>query len=182
MNEVPTVREMMVKVTASVSPDSPVYEALDTLVAKKLAGIPVIDAQGRLAGFLTEKDCLRLQGNSHQYNMTGCHVRDIMSEIKQKLHPEMDLLTAITQFLSCNFATLPVLEGDKLVGSITRHNVLKTIQAMHKERGQHIREDKKAIQIVVNPSSIDELQTLVGRSSKAQLASVFGGRHSPKKD
>jgi len=143
-----------------------------------VGGAPVIDDMGELVGFLTEKDCLRLQAVSHQYNMTGRRVRDIMSDIKESLHPTMDLLSAAMRFLNCNFATLPVLEGKKLVGSISRQNMMKSIQQMHRNNGIAIGRSKKNLRLVENPSSIEELQTLVQSSNNAQLASVFSGRHS----
>ncbi len=85
------------------------------------------------------------------------------------------------QFLSCNFPVLPVLDGDKLVGSISRQHMLRAIQKVHRERGIVMERDKQAQKLVANPSSIEQFQTLVGRSNKKQLASVFGGRHASKK-
>ena len=178
MSSVPHVREIMVEASFSLSPEMSAHEAVDALVAKKTSGLPVIDQGGNLVGFLTEKDCLRLQVTSHQYNMTGRRVKDIMSDIKSGLQPEMDLLTAAMQFLTCNFATLPVLDGHKLVGSISRQNMLEAIQKMYVQTGMMKQENKHTQQIVDNPSSIGQLQQLVGKSNNAQLASVFARRHS----
>lgn len=178
MDKMPLVRDIMKEAPASISPDLPVFEAVDKLADKRLAGIPVIDSQKRLVGFLTEKDCLRVQTIAHQYNLTGSTVQDIMSEIKEALNPDMDLLTAASHFLSCNFATLPVLDGETLIGSISRQNMLVAIKAMHKQKGMGIQHEREKLQKVENPSSIGSLQQLVGMSSREQLASVFGGRHS----
>ena len=71
MSSLPTVQDIMVKSTVHLSPDMDAYEAVDLVSAKKIAGVPVVDAEDRLVGFVTEKDCLRLQVTSHQYNMTG---------------------------------------------------------------------------------------------------------------
>lgn len=177
MNNVPSVRDIMVPTTLSLSPEMSAHEAVDILVSKKIPGLPVIDDAGRLAGFLTEKDCLRLQFTSHQYNMTGRKVKDIMSKIKAGLHADMDLFSAASQFLACDFPTLPVLDGDTLVGSITRLNMLEAIQKMFAEAGKSKEHEKAAQKMVDNPSSIGQLQALVGKSSKQQLAAVFAGRH-----
>lgn len=178
MEKVPIVRDIMVEASFSVHVDTPAYEAADALIAKKLAGVPVVDDAGALVGFLTEKDCLRLQVTSHQYNMTGRTVRDIMSDIKGGLSPDADILTAGMRFMTCHFATLPVLENGSLIGSLSRQNMLAAIQAMHRKKGLAIQSDKTAQRIQDNPSSIDQIQILVGKSSKKQLASVFGGRLS----
>ncbi len=181
MQKVPSVRDIMKETTCSVPPDMHVFEAADFIVAKKVSGVPVIDRNDTLVGFLTEKDCLRMQVVAHQYNMTGRTVRDIMSGINQGLHPETDLLTAAAAFLACNFATLPVIDGSQLVGSITRQGMLKAVQRWHHERGQDYQHDKAAQKMVDNPSSIGQLQMLVGRSNNQQLASVLGGRHSVRR-
>ncbi len=177
MQRVPKVREIMKRTVHSLPPNMCVFEAVDFVVAKKLAGVPVIDENDTLVGFLTEKDCLRLEVVAHQYNMTGRTVRDIMSGINQGLHPDTDLLSAAAAFLACNFATLPVLDGNQLVGSITRQGMLKAVQRWHRERGHDYQQDKAAQQMVDNPSSIGQLQRLVGKSNNQQLASVLGGRH-----
>lgn len=181
MKSVPVVREIMHESIHSVAPEMCVFEAMDFVVGKKLAGVPVVDDQGHLIGFLTEKDCIRLQVVAHQYNMTGRTVRDIMSGINQSLHPDSDILTASSAFLACNFATLPVMEGEVLIGSITRHELLQAIQKWYSQRGADFRYEKHAQTLVDNPSSIDQLQALVGRSNNAQLASVLGQRHSDRK-
>ena len=178
MQSVPLVRDLLVETSAFLSPDMPAFEAVDFLASKNVAGLPVIDDEGRLAGFLTEKDCLRLLAVSHLYNMNGRCVSDIMSDAKEALRPDMDLLTAAMRFLNCNFTMLPVLDGERLVGSITRLKVLQAIQRYYSERGAHIVSGRKAQELQDGASSIDQLQALVARSNNAQLASMFAGRHS----
>jgi CBS-domain-containing membrane protein len=167
----------------SVLADMDAFEAVDLLVAKKLgfAGCPVVDAAGALIGFLTMKDCLRLQVMAHQYNMTGRTVRDIMSGINNSLSLDSDILSAATVFLNCNFLMLPVMDGAKLVGSVTRRDLVVAIQQWYRKRGDQIRGEKDDQILVDRPTSIEQLQALVGMSNNAQLASVLGGRHSDKR-
>ena len=178
MQTVPLVRDLLVETSAYLSPDMPAFDAVDILASKNVAGLPVIDDAGRLCGFLTEKDCLRLLAVSHLYNMNGRRVSDIMSEAKEALRPDMDILTAAMRFLNCNFAMLPVLDGERLVGSITRQKVLQAIQRYFSERGAHIESGRRAQELQDRPASIDQLQILVARSNNAQLASMFAGRHN----
>jgi CBS domain-containing protein len=179
MNSVPLVRDVMQESKISVAPDMDAFEALDFLCAKKVAGIPVVDEFGKLVGFLTEKDCLRLQVTAHEYNMTGRAVADIMSGINAPLHPDNDILTAAMAFLSCNFATLPVVDGESLVGSITRRDMVISIQRWYRDRGTDFQNGKAMQELMQNASSIGDMQTLVGVSNKEQLASLFHGRHAP---
>ena len=182
MDFVPLVRQVMQESVESISADLDAFEALDALVGKKLGfgGSPVVDATGILVGFLTMKDCLRLQVMSHQHNMTGRTVRDIMSSIKISLSPDSDILSAATVFLDCNFLLLPVIENSKLVGCVTRRDLVVAIQQWYNARGHDFKEVKDRQELVDNPTSIARLQALVGMSSNAQLASVLGGRHTGK--
>lgn len=173
-----TVRDIMTAAHSSIRHDVPAYEGLDLLVDERAFGIPVVDEDGALVGFLTEKDCLRMQAVAHQHNLTGSTVRDIMSEIKHPLRADMDLLSAAIQFLTCHFGALPVIEGHRLVGTLSRQNMLHAIRNMNRDKGRAKENGKHAQRIQENPTSIFELQALVARSTRAQLASVFGKRHS----
>ena len=176
MHTAPAVKDIMQVAKFSVHPDTPVYEALDLLIAKKVSGIPVLD-NDHLVGFLTEKDCLRLQATAHMYNMTGRTVRAIMSSINETLSPKNNLLTAAQVFLSCNFAALPVIdEHGELVGSINRQCVIQAIQKWHHDRGLDFAHEKREQSVVDNPSSIESMQHLASHASREQMASVLRNR------
>ncbi|MFA5144715.1 MAG: CBS domain-containing protein [Candidatus Omnitrophota bacterium] len=52
------VKEIMTKDVVGINPDVDAQEALALLFSKKISGLPVIDAQGKLMGMFTEKDIL----------------------------------------------------------------------------------------------------------------------------
>ena len=52
------VKEVMSKDVVSVKPEDNVLEALRLLEKRQISGLPVVDAQGKLAGMFTEKDIL----------------------------------------------------------------------------------------------------------------------------
>ena len=54
-----TVRDVMTKKLTMIAPEGGVVEAVDKLVTDKIGCLPVVDAQGKLLGLLTETDCLR---------------------------------------------------------------------------------------------------------------------------
>lgn len=180
LKSVPLVRHIMQPSVEAISPEMNAFDAIDRILARKhgFGGLPVVNAGGRLVGFLTMKDCLRLQVLAHHHNVTGCTVRDIMSGINNSLHPELDILNAATVFLSCNFLLLPVVENGALVGGVTRRDLVLAIQAWYRERGFVMQNEKIMLSLVDGPTSIAQLQALVGMSNNAQLASVLGGRHT----
>src|SRR3989338_10514838 len=52
------VKEAMVKGVDSLPPGISVKEAMDTLLKRKISGLPVIDQAGKLVGMFTEKNIL----------------------------------------------------------------------------------------------------------------------------
>ena len=52
------VKEIMTRDVVGINPDVDAQEALALLFSKKISGLPVIDAQGKLMGMFTEKDIL----------------------------------------------------------------------------------------------------------------------------
>jgi CBS domain-containing membrane protein len=52
------VREVMTKHVITVSPDTPIRTAVGLMIEKRIGCLPVVDG-GRLAGLLSESDCLR---------------------------------------------------------------------------------------------------------------------------
>lgn len=53
------VRDIMTKQVVTVDPEAGVSDAVEKFVSDKIGCLPVTDAQGKLAGLLTETDCLR---------------------------------------------------------------------------------------------------------------------------
>jgi CBS domain-containing protein len=179
MNQMYTARDVMSTWVFTLAPDADVYRAIDTLVAKRAPGAPVVDEFNRLVGILTEKDCLRVLTGSAYGNLSGGHVRDYMSPIGVTVSPNMDLFSVAQLFLSSNFPSLPVLDGGKLVGTISRQDMLLGIQGLQRAvEAERLREDRhlKAMQ---DPRTISEMQRLVASQKRAQLAAVLTHRHAP---
>lgn len=176
MKRVPIARECMAGWYVILRPDMDVYEAIDLLASKRASGAPVVDADGMLLGVLTEKDCLRVLTNSTYGELATGAVADYMSEVKHTLTPEMDLFTVAREFLATNFAVLPVLEGGKPVGRISRQNMLRTIIQMQKQirdTKAKVEDDLRAKQ---RPSSITDLQRLVGSTPPEAVAALMRDR------
>jgi len=139
MVTIPTARDVLSKYSVTLSPDMEILRAIDVLVSKRAAGAPVVDEGGGLAGILTEKDCLRLLSSKTWGDVVGGKVRDFMSEPAVTITAAMDLFETAQAFLDTNFPVLPALDDDgKLVGRVTRQDVLRRIQVvnhcLHRER------------------------------------------------
>lgn len=54
------VEKVMTRNVISIHPDDPIIDAAETMLDKKVSGLPVVDAENRLKGVLTESDIFRM--------------------------------------------------------------------------------------------------------------------------
>lgn len=177
MNRVPTARDCMSPTLFTLHPDTDVYEAIDVLVKRHASGAPVLDDDRTLVGILTEKDCLRVLSQSAWGTMGGGKVKDYMSEVKKTVEANMDVFAIVNVFLDCNFPSLPVCENGKLVGRITRLDVLRGIQQLQEAVEERKRNEERTLRNLQSPTSIEQLQNLVGSQRKENVAALFRSRY-----
>ena len=110
-----------------------ILAAVDTLIEHRVTGAPVVDELGRLVGILTEKDCLRLltQGD-RAADAPGGTVGDYMTRKVVTVTPDVNIYHAAGLFLAHNFRRLIVVKDGRLVGAITRLDILRAVSANHK--------------------------------------------------
>ena len=79
-----TARDIMTRSLITLSPESSIFDAMSTLMTKRISGAPVVDDSGLLIGVLSELDCLRLLSSDDFYadeqEGGGC-VRDFMTSL-----------------------------------------------------------------------------------------------------
>ena len=105
-----------------------VYFAIGLLLKNNISGAPVIDKNNNLSGILSEKDCLRVFANGSFHNMPGGEVSRFMTKAVATVKPNTDLFSVADIFLKHNYRRMPVIKGKKLVGQISRRDVLRAIQ------------------------------------------------------
>jgi CBS domain-containing protein len=130
MMKLPVVRDFMDKVVPTLSPDTNMRDAVDFLLEKHVTGAPVVDAEGTVLGIVTEKDCLRLMAAGTEGGLPPRGtVGDFMTRKVTVVTPDMNVYFVAGLFLNANYRRLPVVENGKLVGAITRFDILRVIQA-----------------------------------------------------
>ena len=128
MSRLPTVREFMDRHVQTIAPDMDIMDAVDFLLEKRVTGAPVADQSGKLVGILTEFDCLRLltHGDKRGHAPRG-KVKDYMSAKVQSIPPTMDIYYCAGLFMNVAFRRFPVVEDGRLVGAITRFDLLRAV-------------------------------------------------------
>ena len=122
-----TVADIMATQLVTFSPDMNVHEAIRILLELRISGAPVVDANGALVGVLSKKDCLKIVFSSRYHDDWGGPVRDFMSAPVETLDASTDLVSAAQHFLNSHFRRFPVLRDGKLVGQVSRYDILKSL-------------------------------------------------------
>ena len=104
----------------SVRPDTTIQEAVDLFELHQISGLPVVDNQQRLLGVMTEYDLL--QGIS-TLQLSG-KVADFMTTDVTTVSQHVPLVDLARLFLSTRVRRLPVISHDKVVGVISRRDLL----------------------------------------------------------
>ena len=128
MDITPIVKNYMTTNLIALKDEMDVYFAIGLLLKNNISGAPVIDNNDNLSGILSEKDCLRVFANGSFYNMPGGEVSRFMTKVVATVEPNTDLFSVADIFLKHNYRRMPVVKGKKLVGQISRRDVLRAIQ------------------------------------------------------
>lgn len=125
MTKVPTAKEFMATSLVTLDCEMDIYAAIKVLLKHKISGAPVVTKERELCGVLSEKDCLRLFANGAFNQLPGGKVDDYMAHEVITVSPEDDLFKVAELFLKNPFRRLPVVDKGKLIGQVSRRDVLK---------------------------------------------------------
>lgn len=129
MPEHTTVGDIARRDLVTFAPDTQLDHAVAQLLAHGISGAPVLDDAGRLAGILTAKDCFRAALQASYYQSWSGLVRDYMSSPVQTLDAATDIVTAAERFLATNVRRFPATQDGRLIGIVTRLDVLRALNA-----------------------------------------------------
>jgi CBS domain-containing protein len=148
------VRDIMDADPPTVRPDTPVEDVVRTLRDNELPGVPVVDDQGRCVGIVTEADLVLPDDEGdlhipHYINLFGGTVfleplsrfegrlrkafaskaSDMMTEKPESVAPDTTVREAARIIHESGHNRLPVVEDGRLVGVVTRLDVLGALAA-----------------------------------------------------
>ncbi|WP_051295795.1 CBS domain-containing protein [Eisenibacter elegans] len=110
-------------------PEQPIYEVMKSLLKHKISGAPVINSAHELVGVISEKDCLRVVTDSVYHNLPAGRVQDYMTQDNILiLSPQTSIIEAAQLFLRTHVRRFPVVDKGKVVGVISRSDILRAAQ------------------------------------------------------
>ena len=127
---IPNVRMYMDAETHALSDGDDILVAVRRLLDEGITGAPVLDDQGHVVGELSEYDCLRLLAEGRGGDMVRGRVRDFMATTFTNVSPTMDVYYVAGMFLNePTRRRFMVMDGQRLVGVVTRKDVLRAVHA-----------------------------------------------------
>jgi CBS domain-containing protein len=120
-------RDIMVKKPLAFKPDRPLLDAVRVLIDQRIPGAPVVDDHGNLVGALTEREFLKAVVVAGYHGEARGRVRDHMNTDVQTVHVDASLFDVAMLFIETSFRWFPVVDENRLVGVISRREVLRAI-------------------------------------------------------
>jgi CBS domain-containing membrane protein len=137
-------RDIMTTDVLSVSRQSPLGDVAEEMARRAVAGVPVVEADGTVAGVISEKDFLaRMAGEEARSFMSviarclrdkGClalpmrarKAEDIMSSPAVTVGEEATLAEVAEVFTAKNINRVPVVDGEgRMTGIVSRADVVR---------------------------------------------------------
>ncbi|MFT6071217.1 MAG: CBS domain-containing protein [Bacteriovoracaceae bacterium] len=144
-------KDFMTKNVITCTEDQSVAEAAKLMVEKEFSVMPILNKEGKLVGIVTESDFVgkevsvphalasikQLFGQNFYFadvetlyaDAKNKTLSSVMSKNLKTVTPETSLSEVVNYMISKNIKRLPVVDGENLVGIITRKNILKAFDA-----------------------------------------------------
>jgi len=144
-----TAKDIMTEEVITIDPETSVEEAAELMSQYNVSGLPVLE-NGKLVGIVTEKDLIIKDKKLHfpdYINLIGgiiylesykkfqeefkkyiaVKVNDLMTKHVETINPDTPV-SEIAELMSREEVNrLPVLDGDELVGIVTRGDLIKNM-------------------------------------------------------
>ncbi len=130
MAETDIVDNYMSTRLVTFAPDFNLHRAIKMLLARGISGAPVVDAAGRLVGILTKRDCLKLAFSASYHKEWAGKVSEYMTRDVETVEAGTDIVEVAELFLAKPFHRFPVMQNDRLIGVITRHDILQALDKL----------------------------------------------------
>ncbi|WP_192034760.1 CBS domain-containing protein [Halomonas sp. YLGW01] len=124
------VRDIMSRDCYRVTGNTSVTNLVKGLALHRLPGVPVVDDRDHLIGFISEQDVLGKLLESAYLNDEPPLVRELMRHEVLSVTPAKSITDLAQEMLGTKPKVYPVVEQERLVGIVTRRDILSAILQM----------------------------------------------------
>lgn len=130
-----TVKRMMKKNPITTTAETSIVDVADILKENHIHRLPVLDKKGKLIGVITEKDILHaspspvssLSVYEMPYMLSRLKVSNLMTKNVRTIGPDTTVEEAAKIMVDDDLSCLPVIEGEKLVGIVSKSDMFKVL-------------------------------------------------------
>lgn len=143
-------KDIMTSDVITVSPNDKIEDVAQILLDRKISGVPVVDGEGRLVGMITEKDLMvraselkvpfyltlfdsiiflenPIRFNNEVKKYTATRVKEAMTARVVTVEDDSPVPRIVEIMQDKEINRVPVVKQGKLVGIITRNDVMKAL-------------------------------------------------------
>ncbi|RLD14461.1 MAG: hypothetical protein DRI22_03215 [Caldiserica bacterium] len=113
----------------TILPDATLEDAISLIVKRNITGLPVVDKSGNLLGIITEKDIIDYKRIG---NIKVAKVRDVMTQNVLTFSPHTPLEEVLKAFSEGRFRRVPIVENGKVVGIVSRKDIMRFLKRKEK--------------------------------------------------
>ena len=124
------VKDYMSRSLVTFKPGTSVLDAIHTLVKNRIAGAPVVDDEGNLIGMLSEFDCMKVALQAGYHESFGGPVSEYMTTDVTTVNAQMSIIDFAQLFAEKGYRRFPVTDKNRLVGQISRRDVLRALETL----------------------------------------------------
>ncbi len=129
------IERRMTRNPVTATPDMSIAEASNLMKQEKVHRLPVLDKDKKLVGLITEKDILyaspspasSLSIHEMAYLLSKLTVKKLMSKNVVTINKDTTVEEAARMMVDQDLSCLPVLEGDKLIGIVSKSDMFKIL-------------------------------------------------------
>src|SRR5450756_2020204 len=145
--------QIMTRPVITVTPETKIVEAANTMLQKHVSGLPVVDKAAKLVGIISEGDFIRRSEIGTQRKRGrflkfilgpgqeaidfvrehGRKIAEIMTPEPVTIGEDTPLEEIVQLMEKNNVKRLPVTRGNKIVGIVSRSNLLQAVASVARE-------------------------------------------------
>ena len=120
--------DIMTHPVITVRPDIHLTDAIKLLLRHHISGLPVVGADGRLVGIITEHDImnLTLSGSAEDTTVEETMTREVIT-----FPPDADLATLAACLAGKRIRRVPIIEKGALIGIVSRRDILREVLSLY---------------------------------------------------
>jgi tRNA nucleotidyltransferase (CCA-adding enzyme) len=129
-----TAADIMTPTVYALKPGMAAREAVIALAKRGFSGAPVVDAEQRLLGIVTELDMIHALATAAFEESPPASVEGLMTRNATTAEPRTDIFQLAAMLEKSGHRCLPIVSRGQIVGLVTRRDVARALAEMCEER------------------------------------------------